>query len=79
MLSGSENVALIALCGLIVLICAAGIIKGFKTGNPPGQKGLKGTRFEYSKRLMVVQVCMLFILMTAAIGAMIFFLFMFPQ
>jgi hypothetical protein len=62
--------ALLPLLALLVAaLCAWGIWRGLATGRPPGQRGLVGTRFEASRRLMRVQVALLLVLLLSALAA----------
>jgi hypothetical protein len=54
---------------LVAALCAWGIWRGLATGKPPGQRGLVGTRFERSRRLMHVQVALLFVLLLCSLAA----------
>jgi hypothetical protein len=67
MSASSTPLALILLA--ISLVCLYGLFKGFKTGVPPGQKGLKGTAWSNNTTLLIVQMVALFLLFCMSFGA----------
>ena len=54
----------------VAAVGAALMVRGFMTGRPPGQRGLKGTRLEHSRALYLVQMTMLGILELACLGGL---------
>jgi hypothetical protein len=50
--------------------CAFGLLKGYKTKRPPGQKGIKGTVLSHDPKLFILQMGLLLALMVIClIGA----------
>jgi hypothetical protein len=54
----------------VAAVGAALLVRGFSTGKPPGQRGLKGTRLEHSRALFFVQMTMLGVLELACLGGL---------
>jgi hypothetical protein len=72
--SPTSEAPVIALLAIIALICLVGIIKGLRNGKPPFQKGLKGTAFADSRKLMWIQMIMCSILLLASLFAITMFI-----
>lgn len=73
----SQNLSdpvLVALLVVIAGFCLWGIIKGWRTGKPPFQKGIKRTSLAESRRLTIIQMVLCSVLLLASVGAIFIFL-----